>query len=70
VGNPVAQNASSDTPHQRWWIVANGSKYRLINAGSGLFLDVSSSSTSAGANIVMWYNSGSANGLNFILTRA
>ncbi len=69
LSNPVTQNASNDTAAQRWWIVQKGDKYNLINAGSGMFLDISSSSVSPGANILMWYNSGSANGLNFILKR-
>ncbi|SFW59391.1 Listeria/Bacterioides repeat-containing protein, partial [Paenibacillus sp. UNCCL117] len=67
LSNPVAQNASNDTAAQRWWIVQNGAKYNLINAGSGIFLDISASSVSPGANILMWFNSGSANGLNFSL---
>ncbi|SFW59384.1 Listeria/Bacterioides repeat-containing protein, partial [Paenibacillus sp. UNCCL117] len=69
LSNPVVQNASNDTAAQRWWIVQNGTKYNLINAGSGIFLDISASSVSPGANILMWFNSGSANGLNFILKR-
>jgi uncharacterized repeat protein (TIGR02543 family) len=69
LSNPVAQNESNDTAAQRWWIVQNGTKYNLINAGSGLFLDIASSSVSPGANILMWFNSGSVNGLNFILKR-
>ncbi|MHA6482802.1 RICIN domain-containing protein [Paenibacillus sp. strain BS8-2] len=69
LSNPVAQNDSNDSAAQRWWIVKNGEKYNLINAGSGIFLDISASSVSPGANLLMWYNSGSANGLNFILKR-
>ncbi|WP_146200515.1 RICIN domain-containing protein, partial [Paenibacillus agaridevorans] len=70
LANPVAQNESNDTAAQRWWIVQNGTKYNLINAGSGIFLDISSSSVAPGANILMWFNSGSANGLNFALNPA
>ncbi|MFD0960489.1 RICIN domain-containing protein [Paenibacillus chungangensis] len=69
LSNPVAQKDSNDTPAQRWWIVQNGTKYNLINAGSGIFLDISHSSVSPGANLLMWFNSGSANGLNFSLNR-
>ncbi|MEU9593731.1 TIM-barrel domain-containing protein [Streptomyces sp. NPDC048193] len=59
---PLRVGAASTTPAQKWNITRNDDgTYRLKNAGSGLCADVAGSSQAAGATVVQYTCTGTAN---------
>ena len=60
-GTQVVQNVDNGAYSQQWKLVATPTGYSIQARGSRLYLDVSGASTSPGAALTIWTNTGGSN---------